>query len=145
MPGSQIEVTETEKLKISEKSDSGCENSESSELEKSAGCYDASKIALWIIAIVLILIWTAAIWSCFAGCGDHDNKCDLDDDGRCGSKGWGGCGWIAGFLVWIILLVIFIGAVFWCGWAAIIFFIIITILVGLAWWWSMSCRKKSRC
>lgn len=139
MPGGSIEVTETETTKLVEKSDD-CSTHSSDSCEKPAcATYDASKIALWIVAIVLVLFWTFAIFACFSGWGDCDDdrdSCDRKKD----CDNWGG--FAAGFLVWLIVLVIFIAAVWACAWAAIIFFVILAILLGAAWWCSCSGKKK---
>lgn len=148
MPGGKIEITETETTRISEKSADSCTSQDECSKETSScetPCYDAAKIAMWIIAIILVLLWTCALFSACSGWGNNDSY-NNQNDGECNDKkndcrDWSG--FAVGFLVWLVVLVIFIAAVAACGWAAIIFFVILIIILGAAWWWSSSCGSSS--
>lgn len=143
MPGGSFEVTESETMKVTEKCDDGCSDSGCSvDTGCETSCYDASRIATWIVALILVLFFTVAMFSCFSG-GWGD--CDRDND--CGDKKRDCNDWSSlacGFLVWLIVIIIFLGAVWACGWAAIIFFIILILILGAAWWWGSCCKKDRR-
>lgn len=79
--------------------------------------------AIWIAVIVVIIIFTIALWcgaSRWGGCGDNG--------------GWGMLLW--GIILWIIFVIILLAVVRYWGWAGLIIFIIIwLILAGLAYCW----------
>lgn len=135
--------TETTEVKVKSSSSDECSTQTSCEPEcppkcpTEKKCYDPSAIAMWIIALVLIIIWVCALWSvCSSGFGSSDSD---DCDTECG---WGSSGYIIGFIIWIILVVIFLAAIYSAGWWAIMFFLIITIIFAVAGCWCKSSSKK---
>jgi hypothetical protein len=104
--------------------------------------YDTNKIGLWICAIILIIIFSLILWWGFCsfggngGCGRGRGRDGCRDGGRGEEGGFGGAGIIGAFLLWLIIIIIFIAAVYKCGWAAIIVFLILfIILIAIGWWW----------
>jgi phosphatidylglycerophosphate synthase len=92
---------------------------------------------MYIVIILLIIIWTVAIFgSLYSYNGDGDDECR--------ESGYGGAGLAIGFIVWIIFILIFIAAVYYCQWAGVIFFLILTVLVGLGWFWVYQSRRDRR-
>lgn len=111
---------------------SSCDTDES---QNQCGSWGSGNAGLWVAVIVLIIIWTIAVgagWSVFnKSCRDgHSGKND----------GFGASGFGAG-LLWLIVLVLFIGAAWSCGWGAVVGLLVlflILILIGM-WWWCASC------
>lgn len=70
-------------------------------------------------------------------------SCDDEKGHKKGKGKKGGCGSIGAALIWLIFVVIFICAVIKCGWAAIIgFFILLIILAAVCWFACNACGSK---
>lgn len=92
--------------------------------------YDVQMIALWIVALLFIIIWTIAVgfmvsrWSRRKRERNCDESCD-DGEGRSGDFSL-----IGGVLIWLIVLIIFVGVVYMWQWVGLVVFIVLAILIG---------------
>lgn len=101
---------------------------ETAPTETKTSCTDDSysNVGLWICAIILVVIFTVAIWGGFAWC----NSSWKGKGKKKGNVG-GGCGMIGLFLVWLIIVIIFLCAVWKCGWGAVVGFLILIIIIAI--------------
>lgn len=113
--------------------DSGKSESQSCSSWGFGGCAD---MGLWVAVIVLIILWTLAVWAGWSWFSSSNSKrgkgkgCD-DNDGF-----GGGC--IGAGLLWLIILVIFVAAAFRCGWGAVVGFLVFFLIILLIGWWFWS-------
>lgn len=90
--------------------------------------YDSAMIAMWVVAVVFIIIFSLVLWYGFTACSSWCNKSSKGGKGK-KDGGFGGCGAIGAFLIWLIFIILFLCAVWKCGWAAIIGFLILFIIL----------------
>jgi hypothetical protein len=86
-----------------------------------------------VAAVVLIIIWTIGVWG---GWSMYSNSRKCED----GKNDGFGAGCFGAGLLWLIVLVLFVGAVYKCAWGAIVGLLVlflILILIGV--WWYSSC------
>ena len=107
--------------------------------------YDSNKIGLWVCAIILIIIFSLVLWWGFSSFSRGNERGRGRGEGRGEDCGNGGAGVIGAFLLWLIIVIIFIAAVYKCGWGAIIVFLILFILlIAIGWWWWAGCDDNKK-
>jgi hypothetical protein len=130
MASAQAKFTTVTKESVEQSSGPECDESCSTQ---SWGCGD---MGLAVAVIILIIIWTIVIWGAWS-CMGSNNKSKSRD---CDNEGFG-AGCFGAGLLWLIVLVLFIGAAYKCGWGAVVGFLVfflIVILIGM-WWWCSYC------
>ena len=124
---SHITETTTETLKTS--STESCATEPTSE-EKQSYFGDASKMGLWLVVLIFIIIWTIII---FCGFNKYSKKIKNRSDSKSCDEEKSGCGAgaLGAFLVWIIGIILLIAIVFQWGWAGLAIFLVLAILLGV--------------
>jgi len=122
MPGyGKLSQTTEDTVEVS----SNCDTDESQ-----SQCWGSGDMGLWAAVVILIILWTIGIWGgwmCVSKSNCKEDKCD----------GFGAGAFGAG-LLWLIVIVLFIGAAYRCKWGAVVGLLVlflILILIGM-WWWS---------
>lgn len=108
------------------------------------GGYSASTIGLAVVALIIALLWTAAVIGFVGALCKKKRKSSSGSSDSCDSgTGWAGA--LIGFVVWIVVLALLIAVVCMWQWIGLLIFVVIFILFALAGWW-MGCKnaKESR-
>lgn len=89
--------------------------------------YNMESAALWIVALIFIILWTLAVGCMVSRWSSRNNKSgdDCDNDDRSCNFGV-----IGGILIWLIVLIIFVAVVFMWSWVGLVVFIVLAILIG---------------
>lgn len=137
MSGYKVSQTSEETFESTVDCDDNGKSECQSQSSWGVGCAD---MGLWVAVIVLIIIWTLAVWvgwSWFSSGNNRQNKGKDCDDKQCDGFG-GGC--IGAGLLWLIILIFFVGAAWRCGWGAVVGFLVFFLIILLiGWWWMGSC------
>ena len=99
-----------------------------------AGCAD---MGLWVAVIVLIIIWTLAVWAGWSWFSSGNNKGGKGGKNCDNQDGYGG-GCAGAGLLWLIILILFVAAAWRCGWGAVVGFLVFFLIILLIGWWCWS-------